>query len=157
MHARQVIAFEIVIHISFPVALHHICAALESLHTCNKKSVDLPRQFAEAFSQRLGIRIEIHEHKVEPLLGSHRHKREIFWPKSFDALDLGGANQRPVKIISPAVITAAEELARPASLGWRSSAVAAYIVKSAQHSIGTPHNQQWLAYYFVKTIISVVI
>jgi hypothetical protein len=52
------------------------------------------------------------------------------------------------------VITAAEELARPASLGWRSSAVAAYIVKSAQHSIGTPHNQQWLAYYFSREIVA---
>src|ERR1700730_4774712 len=152
MHARQVIAFEIIIHISFPVALHLICAALEELHACNRKSLDLPRQFAEACSQWLGIRIEIHEHKGEPLLGSHRHKREIFWPKSFDAFYLGGADQRPVKIISPAVVTAAEELARPASLGWRSSAVATYIVESAQHPIGTSHNQQWLAHYFSREI-----
>ena len=43
MHAGQVIVLQVVVHISLPVALHVVGAALEQLHLCKRKLLRLCR------------------------------------------------------------------------------------------------------------------
>jgi hypothetical protein len=43
MHTRQMVAFEIVVHVGFPVALHVVSAPLKQLHFRERKTLRLSR------------------------------------------------------------------------------------------------------------------
>ena len=102
----------------------------------------------------LRIGIEIYEDEIEPFLGAHRGQREIFCAKILHAFDLGGAEQRAVERISPAVIAAAEEFARAAAFGRRSGAMAADVIKTSQLSVCAAHEQQGFAHQFGGEIVA---
>src|SRR5208282_4193155 len=78
----------------------------------------------------------------------------IFGTESLDPLNFSGAKQRPIQPIRPAVIAAAKQLARTASLRRWSRAMAAHVIKPAQFAIAAAHNQQRLAQQFGGEVIS---
>src|SRR6267143_310578 len=154
MHARQVIAFEIVIHVGLPIAVHLVDAALEPLHSFKLKLPGLLWQIAQTFTQRVSIGVKVHKDEVEPLLHPHRHQRKLFGTKSFDSLNLCGADERSIQAISPAVIPAAEEPARSASLGGRTGAVTANVIKAAQSAVRTAHDEQRLTHQLRREVVA---
>ncbi len=154
MHAGQVVTFEIVIHISLPVALHVVSPAFEQLHPGKVKLLSLLRQFAQALAQRTRIRIQVHENKTEPFLDPHRRQSKILRTKSFDALNLGGADQRSIQTVGPSVISAAKEFARTAAFGRRPGAVPAHVIKAAQFAVVIAHDQQRLADQLGRKVVA---
>ena len=78
MHAGQVVAFEIVVHVSLPVALHVVGAAFEQLHSSKAKTLRLLGKLPQSFQQRFGVRIEVDEDQVGPFFGPHRSQRKVF-------------------------------------------------------------------------------
>ena len=77
MHARQVIALEIVIHVRLPVTLHHVVTTLTESQLLQTKTLRLRRQFAQRRQQRLGCRVEIHENPIRPFFGANGTQAEI--------------------------------------------------------------------------------
>src|SRR4029077_6069262 len=108
MHRGQMVALEIVIHVSFPVALHVVGAALEKLHLLEPETLRLLGKFAQALQQGLSIGIEVYENQVEPFLGAYSLKREVFGPEILHAFDLCCTYQLSIEPVSPPVVSAAE-------------------------------------------------
>ena len=111
MHAGQVVAFEIVIHVSLPVAFHLVGASFEQLHAGKTKTLRLIGKVSETFQQWFGLGIKVDEDKIGPLFGPHRSQRKFFGIEAGLAFEFRRADQRPVQPIGPSVIAAAKQLA----------------------------------------------
>src|SRR5580704_4156659 len=131
MHAGQVIAFKIIVHVSLPVAFHFIRPALEEFHSGKIEAFYLLWKYAQTLHQRLGVGIQVDENQVEPLLNPHRCQRESVRTEIMLAFELGSSDQGSIQPVSPTVVAAAKELARTASFSRRSGTMAANIVKAA--------------------------
>src|SRR5437879_7221324 len=140
MHAGQVVALEIIVDISFPVAFHVVSSTLEELHALKVELFSLLWQRFEALSQRTRVGVQGHENEVEPFFGAHRHESKVLGAKSLDSFDFGCADQRAVKTVGPAVIAAPEKLAGAAAFGGRAGTVPAYVVEPAQLAIRAADN-----------------
>src|SRR5580658_9548327 len=154
MHAGQVIALKIIVHIGLPVALHVVSAALEQLHRGKGKLLRLPRQLAQTLAQGPRLRIKVHEHQVEPFLGMHRLQSEVCGTKSVHPFDFGGAEQSAVEAISPAVISAAKQFARTAAFCRRSGPVPTNVIETSHSSIEPAHQYERLAYELGGEIVA---
>src|SRR5579864_9496443 len=142
MNGGKVVALEIVVNVSFPVALHVVSAALEELHCFERKALRLLRQIAEARKQWRRVRIEIHKDEVEPFLAANRHQREVFSLESLHAVDLGRVIEGSVEVVGPSVVDATEELARSATLCSGAGAMPADIEKTAKLLSGAAHDDK---------------
>src|ERR1700733_3437357 len=154
MHAGQVVTFEIVIHIRLPIALHLISPAFEQFHPGKMKLLGLLRQFAQALAQRTRILIQVHEDETEPLLDPHRRQSKVFRTKSFDAFNLGGAEQRSIETVGPSVISAAKYFAGTAAFGRRTGAVPAHVIEAAQLAVAIANDQQRLADQLGRKVVA---
>ncbi len=112
-----------------------------SLHPAKTKAFGLRGKVAQALDQRFGSGIKIDEDQIEPFFGPHRSQRKFFGIETSLPFKFRGADERAVKPVGPAVIAAAKELARTASLGRRPGAMAANVVETAQFALSAAHQQ----------------
>ena len=141
MHAGQVVTLEIVVYVSFPVALHVVGATLKHLHPAKTKTFSLRGKVSQTLDQRFSSGIKIDEDQIEPFFCPHRSQRKLLGIEASLPFKFRGADEQAVKPVGPAVIAAAKELSRTASLGRRSGAMAANVVETTQFALNTTHQQ----------------
>src|SRR3954451_23680243 len=119
------VALEIVVHVGLPIALHLVSAALKKGHRLEPEVVGLLREFAEAFQQRLGVRVKIHEDQVRPLLCAYTLQGKLGGVEPGLAFEFRGGNKASIQPVGPSVIAAAKYFPRATSFRRRAGAMAA--------------------------------
>src|SRR4051794_29405374 len=128
MHTGEVVSLHVIVDVSFPVAVHDVIFATEESKPLEVKLFSLPRKGAKRFQQWVRLGIQIHKHKSSPLGDLNLLEREIFMPEIANAFHLRGIQQTAIKTVGPSVIETAEDFARAASFGGRTSAMTTDVV-----------------------------
>src|ERR1051326_484787 len=145
MHARQMVALEIVIYIRLPIALHAVVATLHEVHFRERKFRDLGRKLAQVFGEGWSMGIEIDKYPLLPRFAANWTQAKLIVMEILDALHFGRAEQVAFERVSPAVVAATKDLARAATFGGWPRAMAADVVKAAQSAIIPAGNKNGFA------------
>src|ERR1051326_1494349 len=101
MHARQMVALEIVIYIRLPIALHAVVATLHEVHFRERKFRDLGRKLAQVFGEGWSMGIEIDKYPLLPRFAANWTQAKLIVMEILDALHFGRAEQVAFERVSP--------------------------------------------------------
>ena len=139
MDHRQVIAFQIVLHIGLPVAGQDVAAPFHQRETRERRR---GRQRRQKVRKRRGLEVQVCEHQPLPGLHPHREQSIRAGVEAGRGSEIDGVPQPPVERIAPAVIAADEGLATaaPAIRHQGAGAVSADVVEPGHPALGVPHH-----------------
>src|SRR5437879_4540952 len=132
MDAGQVISLKIIVHIHFPVAVHHIIAPGMHFQLLEPVSGSLLRKFSQFRNQRFGVLIKVHENPSAPFLRTHPNQTKVLDATVLHAFKLRRIEQTTVKAARPPVISATKESPRATPFRGRSRTMSANIMEYPQ-------------------------
>src|SRR5947208_5885131 len=145
MRDGDVVALQVIVDVHLPIAIDHVIAPLLQLQAGELKPTRLVRNLAKKDGEWLRLQIKIHKNKLFPGFQAQRHHAHRAAIEKLNTVHIRRADQAAVQRISPAMISAAQNVLAAASLRNGARAMTAYIAQGPQRAFLVANNNNRLA------------